>query len=207
MNFPNAMNEVLDRRRYDVLMGRRRELGEAIADFLQGILDFLGELFSFDVPFSFNNASGIIAAIFIIAGIIMAVVAVYAFVRSRSWKKRRHSLSDIFEEMKHCTLDELLQLSESAADRRLAVRYKYIAVILSLNEKNRIFIEPHATNSIILKQLKRSAPELAPHFSQVAEAFHYAWFGHKALNDQAFAEFNSAVTALLSYKGERHAEK
>jgi hypothetical protein len=78
------------------------------------------------------------------------------------------------------------------------VRYKYIAVILSLNEREIIRISPAATNAIILRQIKKSAPEISAPFYEIAETFHYAWFGHKMLGGDKLGSFSAAVDKVVS---------
>jgi hypothetical protein len=183
-------------------MERRVDAGEVIGNSLNRFLDYFFELFSFEVPFSLPSDTGMIAAIFLIVAVVIAAVAAHVFIRTRlnSRVPVRHALADIFEEMKNHTVAELLELS-NCENRRVAVRYKYIAVILALNEKNIIVIEPSATNAIILKQIKSAAPEFAEPFSQITEVFHYTWFGHKILGDENFDVFNSAVSKVI-----RHAQ-
>jgi hypothetical protein len=203
MNFQDSMSEVLKDRRYDSLMGRQEavnETGEAIANFINGVLERFFDFLSFDMPFSVSdNTVGMVAAIFSIAAIVVAAAAAYVFVstRLRSGGTLSHALDDIFEEMKNRTAAELIELSDNAENRRIAVRYRYMAVILSLNERHIIVIEPSATNALILKQIKDSAPQFADSFSRITEAFHYTWFGHKSLGDEGFSEFNSAVGEVI----------
>jgi hypothetical protein len=118
---------------------------------------------------------------------------VRAFLRSRVPKQ--HTLEDIFEEMRMHTVSDLLEMSRSAENTRIAVRYKYIAAILHLNENDIITIEPSATNAVILRQL-RDTNFSAP-FSQIADAFHLTWFGHKDLSDENFQKFDLAVGAVV----------
>jgi hypothetical protein len=194
------MEEVLETHRYDFLMERRVSAGEAIGDFINNAIERLFELFSFDMPFIISNeATGLIAVVFSFIAVVVTSVAIYVFIRTRMNSRHviRHNLEDIFEEMKHHTVTELLELSNKANDKRVAVRYKYIAVILSLNERNTIVIEPSATNAVILKQIKAAAPEFAIPFSNITEVFHYTWFGHKNLKEESFNDFNSTVNKVI----------
>jgi len=206
MNFEDALNEVLQWPRYDRLTGRSTDISEIATEWIANLLDWI-----FDrLDFAFPDGSGInintVAAIFAIVGGIVALVAGFILVRSflRSRVPQQHDLSDIFEELArhNYTVSELIELSQRASDRRIAVRYRYIATLLALNEKQTIQIEPSATNAIIMRQVQTAAPQLATHFTMVANIFHLAWFGHKDIHDEAFQEFISAVDMLVSSQKE-----
>jgi len=202
MNFNDAMNDVLKTRRYDFLTGRRVDAGEYLNDLVNKFLKSISDLFSFEMSISASGGTGTVVVIFAVITVVLVAFAVYFLVRTklRSRKVVRHTLENLFEEMKHHTVEELMQLSESAENRRISVRYKYIAVILSLNERHIIVIQPSSTNAVILKQIKTALPELAVPFSQVTEAFHYAWFGHKELSEENYSSFIVAVNKLLYSK-------
>ena len=201
MNFYDAMHEVLETSRYDFLTGRRVDIREAFWDFIERILSWIFGNLSFNLPDGEGGAVGLIVAVFTIIALILVVIAAWVLVRNmRRREVVRHSLSDIFEELKSHTVAELLQLADTAENRRITIRYKYIAVILSLNENDIITIEPSHTNAIILRQIKTTAPALAESFAYVMEAFHLTWFGHKNLADEAFAEFNAAVNRAVQVR-------
>jgi hypothetical protein len=128
---------------------------------------------------------------------VVGFILLRAYLRSRVAVK--HALGDIFHEMKNFTVAELLELSRGAENQRIAVRYKYIAAILSLNERGIITIEPSATNAIILRQIKKSAPEIFADFSQIVDAFHLSWFGHKNLSENFFEKINFSVEAVMRH--------
>jgi len=201
MTFEESMNEVLESPRYDFLTGRRRDIREVIAEMIDSILDSLFGNLGWDIPDPVSENTAVIATVFSVVALIIISVAAFVLIRAflRMRIPKRHTLSDIFEELRTHTVAELLELSRSAPNRRTAVRYKYIAAILHLNENNIIVIEPSATNAIILKQIKNSAPQLSNHFSQIADAFHLTWFGHKNFSDENFEKFNDAVGAVVKH--------
>jgi hypothetical protein len=201
MNFREAMNEVLETSRYDDLTGRNVDIRESIARRLEEFFDNLFGGLDLNFPEMPTSNLDLIANIFGIVAIIIAAVALFVFVRTmlRLRIPKRHRLSDIFEELKNHTVAELLEISRNAENQRTAVRYKYIAAILSLNERGVITIEPSATNAIILRQLKNTAPQFHADFSKIADAFHLTWFGHKTLNEIAFENFGFAVEKVVEH--------
>jgi len=205
-DFQAAMYEVLETSRYDVLMGRRVRFQEVIVERITDWLYRFMSRFNFDTtPATANATRGIMSTTFVIIGIILAIVAVYFLYRSYRSRivDRKYDLSDIFEELanKNYTVADLLNLSKNATERRLSIRYLYIATILALNEHNIIDIKPSATNAIISRQVRNGAPSLLPHFKGVADAFHLAWFGYKNVPDDIFDNVHNQVIIITTYEG------
>lgn len=202
MNFQDSMYEVLQTSRYDFLTGRRVDIRETIFALIERVLLWLFDNFAFNMlsGVGSGNAS-LIATVFSVIAIVLVAIAAVVLIRAHVCSRVvvRHTFTDIFEEIKNCSVLEFLELSRTAKNRRVAVRFKYIAAILSLNEQDIILIKPSATNAIILRQIKSSVPELAAPFAQIADTFHLAWFGHKSLSDEAFDRFNSAVDRVIGY--------
>jgi len=201
MNFQDAMNDVLQSSRYDFLTGRRVDIRDTIDELLNRFFIWLFDNFSINIPGGTGGNTGVITFIFTVIAVALVAVAGFVLIRAylRSRVAVRHTLHDIFEELRNHTVAELLELSRTARNRRVAVRYKYIAVILSLNERDIIVIEPSATNAIILRQIKAAAPEYSMPFSQIADTFHLAWFGHKNLSDDVLGRFDSAVDRVVKH--------
>ncbi|MCL1862490.1 MAG: hypothetical protein FWF78_02870 [Defluviitaleaceae bacterium] len=197
--FEQAMNEVLETSRYDFLTGRRVDIRELLGEITGRFFTWLINNLDFNMPTGIGGNARTIATIFTIIVVILIMIALVVLIRAyrRSRIPKRHNLQDIFEEIKNHTVDELLELSNTAESRRVAVRYKYIAAILWLNENDIIVIEPSDTNKLILRQIKESAPSLVAPFSKIAEGFHLTWFGHKAFGDDDFAVFNEAVEKTI----------
>ena len=199
MNFNDAMNEVLKKSRYDFLTGRRVDVRVTIENFINRVLNWVFNNMNFRLPRGTDGNAGMIAVIFTTVAVLCAAVAAFILIRAyfRSRVKKRYDLSDIFAEMKDRTVEELLELSKNADNARIAVRYKYVAVILSLNERDVITIEPSATNAMIYAQLKKTAPVFSLPFSQIADVFHLTWFGHKNVESDVINRFNSAVNKVI----------
>ena len=202
--FPDAMREVLETSRYDELMGRGSHIQETIANALGNFFERLFNRFDFEFsPTAISTPRGIVSISFVAIGLILATIALIFMYRSLSNKIEEYEyyLEDIFEELakKNYTVMELIKLSEDAdTNRRLAIRYRYIATLLHLNEKQIIEIKPSATNAVIMSQISRATPQLLPSFKTVADAFHLAWFGYKDISDSDYSAFIAQVAALIS---------
>jgi hypothetical protein len=200
MTFHEAMYEVLETSRYDFLTGRRVDIRQVISDFINDVLNWIFGNAGIDLPAGSEINANMIVTIFTIVAVLIGVVAVAYFVRAyrKNPRLKRHKLEEIFEEARNHTVTELLDMSVSAENQRLAVRYKYIAALLWLDENDIIDIKPSATNRIVAYHLKSSAPHLYSPFLTIAYAFEYTWFGKKAINDADFASFDSAVGLIVA---------
>jgi uncharacterized membrane protein len=199
MTFDYAMHEVLETSRYDFLTGRRVDIREVIFELIDSVLTWIFENIGFNMPTGVIGDAGLIVTVFSAVAIIVIAVASFVLIRAylRSRVRKRHTIADIFEEIRNHTVAELLELSRDAENRRVAIRYKYIAAILHLNENDIIVIEPSATNAIISRQIRAAAPHLHDPFSRVAHAFHLTWFGHKHFSDENFSAFDLALGDIL----------
>ena len=206
MTFDDAMYEVLQHRRYDLLTGRRTDIVREISQWLgerliDALIWLLEQINLGDLAGDLGDDIALIAGIFAGIGTFVLILAAFVIVRAiwRLQREEKYDLSDIFEELAqgNYTVPELLQLSDSAADRRIAVRYRYIAALLSLNEREIIHISPAATNRLILQQIRQEASELVEPFRVVADVFHLSWFGHKELVSEMFIQFTQAVDILV----------
>jgi len=201
-DFYDALNEVLATSRYDRLTGRRISLREMVSEWFDDLLYRIFSGLNINIqPSDLGYNLDIIALVFVFIGIILVVVA--GVLLYRTYKRRNriqhHDLSDIFEELtrKNYSVAELITLSENAGDRRLAIRYRYIAALLALNEKHIIEIKPSATNALILRQVKDATPTLLAPFECTADVFHRAWFGYKSINDDVYEDFTKAVDTMV----------
>ncbi|MCL2498882.1 MAG: hypothetical protein FWE90_00930 [Defluviitaleaceae bacterium] len=199
MAFNDALHEVLETRRYDRLMGRTRNLREMIADFIDRHVTALLERLNIAFPQGDGDAD-LIPLLFAVIGGVLLAVGVIVFVRTliRGRKPKIHTLLDLFGELagKDLTVADLLAMSDNASDRRLSVRYRYIAALLALDEGNVIRITPSATNALILRELKKHHPALTQPFTVMADTFHLSWFGNKDINDGDFSFFCAAGDKL-----------
>jgi len=205
MTFYEAMQEVLQTSRYDWLTGRRVDIRTLISEWIVRFFENLFNNINLNIPtpqlgYDFN----ILSVIFMLVGAILLIVA--AVILFRVLMRRRsieyYDLSDIFEELKHHSVSDLVNLSDTATDRRFAIRYRYIAALLHLNEEHIIEIRPSATNAKILAQIKETYPSLVPVFEDMADIFHRGWFGYKNISDPVYDNFATAVDSILTTGGD-----
>ena len=200
--FDEALYEVLGWRRYDRLMGRAIDVWGWILDRLEWLLVQIIDRLNFADETEFNVDA--IATIFGIVGVLLAACAAVIIVRSliKNRMVRNYNLHEVFAELENrtYTVSELIALSDSVKEERYAVRYRYIAALLILGDRQIIKIEPSATNRIIENQIRKHAPYLAPVFAQIANTFHLSWFGYKQIGSEKFESFDGAIKELLNAK-------
>ena len=204
ITFYEALDEVLATSRYDRLTGRRVDLQERFNEWLEEALyNFFSNINWEAMPGQVGYNLNIIATVFMVIGAIL--IGVTGVILFRAYKGRRHvvshDLSDIFEALarKEYTVAELMDLSDNAADMRVAIRYRYIAALVCLNEKQVIIIKPSATNGIIAQQVKNTAPAIFPAFEYAADVFQRAWFGYKSIDNDAYQHFTHSINTLIAY--------
>ena len=196
--FDEALAEVLQLSRYDRLMGRSFDFWGFVLGRFEWLIEQIVSRLNFDTDVEFNTS--VIAAIFGIVGIILAITAAFIILRSlvAGRRSRSYNLHEVFRELENreYTVHELISLSDRVQEERFAVRYRYIAALLILNEKQVIKIEPSATNKIIEAQIRNQAPHIGPLFAQIAHVFHLSWFGYKKIGTDGFRSFASSIDEL-----------
>ena len=196
--FDEALKEVLSWRRYDRLMGRAVDAWGWVLERLEWLFNQIFDRLNFPDDTEFNVVA--IARIFGVVGILLAITAAVIIIRSliKNRMVRDYNLHEVFEELENraYTACELIALSDSMKDERYSVRYRYIAALLILGEKQIIKIEPSATNRLIEHQIRTHAPGLAPLFAQIAHTFHLSWFGFKKIGNESFEKYAKFVSEL-----------
>ena len=202
-DFYQAMQEVLQRPRYDVLTGRAVDYQQLIREALLSVVEAVFDAFinflrrlNFAVPNAPNyNLQAITTVFLIVTGALLALAlfgAVY-FLMKRHGRaaKEKASLSNIFDDIanKRFSLADLLKISEEHAKNgqyREAIRHRYIAVLVILNDKQIIRVEKSKTNAQLSSELHSASPALAQSFDNVVDTFHRSWFGLKPVDYQDF---------------------
>ena len=208
--FYEAMSEVLARPHYDILTGRAINHQQVIMEAIGRAVVSLLEQLQLHMPeYTEYNADTLII-IFVAASalLLFGIAAWVVFVlmkRRRNKIKTAADVSAIFEDIenKKFSLPELLQISRKLAEKnqfRDAVRIKYIAVLVSLDEKRTIRVKKSKTNAQLAGELAAAAPDLFNPFVIIVDIFHEAWFGLKNLDKDSYARFAFNAEEILDAK-------
>ena len=207
--FNRTMLEVLGDARYDKLTGRSVDFRQIVNDAARALLRFIIE----KLDIGFNELSGyntdIFTYIFIAVGALLLAAASGALLRGYLRRRRMGAPrdmtvipDDVYGEImrNRYGLEELLALSREhagASRMREAVRYRFIAVLVGLNERQAIRIEKYKTNAQLLQELAAAAPALTGAFTETVDMFHYAWFGYKPVRPERYAAFIEKTDSLI----------
>ncbi|MCL1999606.1 MAG: hypothetical protein FWG65_12665 [Turicibacter sp.] len=202
--FEQAMREVLERSQYDILTGRAVDYRQVVIDaILNGIINLL-ERINFNIPeeAEYNlQAFALMFAIF--AGILLFVVSMcvtYTLLKRR--RKSDEITSSIFDDIanKRLSLTDMMRLSKDYADRnnfREAVRYSYIAVLISLDDARIIRVDKSKTNAQLMQELKNH--EFSKSFDSVVDIFHKSWFGRKDIVATEYQDFQLSTQHIVNH--------
>lgn len=92
---------------------------------------------------------------------------------------------------------ERAQTLSAAGDLRSAVRYLYLATLLTLDEQGQLRYDRTRTNREYLASVAQS-PRLASTLGDVVDVFDRVWYGQQSLEPGAFARYSDLVKALRS---------
>lgn len=208
--FYDAMQEVLRRPRYDLLTERavdyRRTLTDAVERALTALLDRIpvGAVSLPDVNLDAVTYIFALVGALLILGSLSAVVWL---VMRRRHRKRDDAdalsfMEALFEDIsgERFRLDEVLRLRREHAERgefREAVRYGYIAVLVTLHKAKIIRVDKSKTNAQLVNEMSAAAPQDAPAFRDVVIVFQATWFGLKRIDAERYAAHHDHATLLL----------
>jgi len=208
--FYEAMREVLQRPRYDILTGRAIDYQQVIMDALRrAVINFLEKIFQHDPEapaynLEFITYTFIVVTTLLLLGTIVGII--YIFLKHRGQGAAEAlSVASLFDDIanRRFTLDDLLHLSHEYAKKgqfRDAVRHHYIAVLVDLHNKKTIRVDKSKTNAQLIRELTLAAPALSDSFVSVVDVFHDVWFGRKAVDENRYYHYKTNAEELLHEK-------
>ncbi len=104
------------------------------------------------------------------------------------------------------TFSEAQQMAEAArraGDRRNAVRYLYLAVLLWLDEQKLLSFQRELTNREYLSRL-RDQPPLYAQLTPIIATFEAVWYGLQTIDEHAFRAYEQQVATLIGQTGTRY---
>ena len=209
-SFYDAMQEVLNRPQYDILTGRSVDYQQLITEALGRAAISLLERVRLHMPDSPDYNIDALIFVFIVAAALLLLAtsmgATYLYLKHRKrrgrWDDVSSSVAAIFDDIenKRFSLSDLIRTSQEYAKNnqlRDAVRYYYIAVLVSLDDNRTIYVEKSKTNAQLAQELAAAAPDLFGPFTAVINIFHEAWFGQKSIDDNKYYNFVSCVEEII----------
>jgi len=171
----------------DFLETMRKSMEEWLLELLKRI---------FDQPMTSTPFTGGVSTAMVILGIVVLVALGITVAGLFSGMFRRtqavHGIlgETITEETTPDSLMEKGRIAEQSGDRRQAVRYGFIAVLLKMHRARMVFLDDAWTNQELYRHLEGSRFASLSSLKAVMEGFNAAWYGHKDLNGEVFAAWH-----------------
>jgi len=207
-DFDSGLQAALKMRKYDVLTGRSVDLRAAYRNFRDRLFEkyvvpFLQKMFYNLLGYVPNYNTETIKRFFIVICAVFAIAAaVFIFLKIRRKKNASLSVEDLLDSLQNGAvtyadlLAQALQLSQNG-NFRDAVRFEYAALLWALNIKGVIVLTDNKTNNALLREAAGFNARYYPDFSKVIGAFNAAWFGHKTISAQKYAQNRERVLKLI----------
>lgn len=204
ITFEKAVEEALKASKYDYLTGRKERLLDKIINIIFKILEkiFKGLNFKYHPSQSSVNPDtlqNIFLVIFVLM-IILVIGTVYYFYIKRT--KRMKVTSEIFDEFRQnkFTYEDLLKLSREAEEQdnyRMAVRFHYLTLILTMTDKNIVTVTDSMTGGQFLREVNKNAPRFAKGVNDTINMFYFLWFGNKTVESTFYNNYKSSYHKLI----------
>lgn len=133
--------------------------------------------------------------------LILTIVFLYIYKPSLFYfnKKKRLSAYTIKDEdIEGVNFDELAQQAIDKEDYTEAIRYTYLKVLQTLNEKEYITFDPNKTANEYVYEIKRT--ELIPDFRELTNRFIYYRYGNGEANRSICESYITLSRQLLEHK-------
>ncbi|MDR2899364.1 MAG: hypothetical protein LBU94_03540 [Clostridiales bacterium] len=192
--FEKAMEEVLKRSKYDYLTGRLENLRQIIANFIIDTLRKIFDMLNLDFSgFGPGINENVLANVFIVVGVVTAVIiiSIIVYLIIKRHKKNR-VIDDIFDEFRENTLSyaditDLILKYDNEGNHRLAVRYRYIGLIMLISSSGIVKITDAMTGGQFIKSVYSNANSLYIGTKDVVDMYYTLYFGHKDISEDVYS--------------------
>ena len=165
--------------------------GEAenlLARMLRWFSQWLADAFGVQVP------GELLTALEVLIYVLLGILAVYLVVRfvanapfNSLFSREAKAVANAAwteEELERADLDALLSEALAKGDYRLAIRYRFLKLLLGLSRGGHIEWHPEKTNSDYLREL--TDPVRRHEFQMASRIFEYTWYGEQSLNGEGY---------------------
>ncbi|MEM7163227.1 MAG: DUF4129 domain-containing protein [Bacteroidota bacterium] len=105
-------------------------------------------------------------------------------------------LNEVEETLEETELERLLREALESANFKLAIRLYFLMMLQKLDERNWIDYKKQKTNFLYLREMKNRSEY--SRFRELTHAFEYSWYGEVQLDQQLFAQVESAFRRFLN---------
>ena len=139
-----------------------------------------------------------------LVGVMVLAAVVFFFIRTlRANLVSHQDLEEAINGGKLSSSSALKQAQQLAAgaDYRSAVRYLYLAAVLSLDERGLLRFDKALTNREVLRQTS-TREQLKSDLRPVVETFDRVWYGLQPISDEQYHEYEQQVARAREVKSE-----
>jgi hypothetical protein len=142
--------------------------------------------------------------VLIIGALVLAGVAFFFWRNVRAHLVREAALAQDAAELNGLSASAAVKQAQSlaaGADYRQAVRYLYLAALLTLDERGVLRYDKTLTNRQVLRHARQSGDaDLAQTMSPVVDTFDSVWYGFAEVSDESYQAYNEQIKQVTQAK-------
>ncbi len=150
------------------------------------------------------NALGLDWIVLIIGALVLAGVAFFFWRNVRAHLVREAALAQDAAELNGLSASSAIKQAQTlaaGANYRQAVRYLYLAALLTLDERGVLRYDKTLTNRQVLRHARQSADtELAQAMSPVVDTFDSVWYGFTEVDDETYQTYAKQISQVTNAK-------
>jgi hypothetical protein len=188
--FTNALNkqiQSLDHMKYQkFFLQLYRGIVKAITNFLESFTNSLASVNDGSMVWARN-----IAIVFIVIFVVFIVIVIGFVIRNmRKDTKLRFILGEELDENSTVTtLQEKAQILYEKSEYRLAIRFRFIGMLLHLHETNILHHDESMTGLEMIKHLKEVEFTASSSFERLVSLFNLFWYGKDSIQLEDYDEW------------------
>lgn len=199
--FDNTVNKVLSKPGYKHLSGGFPDLINKIKEGLKEKIEaFLNAFFSniSDTP----KVSEGLSNIFLIIGLlILIIIIIFIVVKINKIRDKKVKISEIFgEKLDEDTSPESLRVKameyNSRGEYREAIRYEFIALLLSMHEKGLLILDETKTGDELYQFLRKNGYGKISAFKVLVNIFNSSWYGRKKYDLELYKKWEYSFNLI-----------
>lgn len=189
--FDRVVGQVLKKAEYRRLQKDYIDIIEKVRNTIMEWLEvILEKLFSMEAKLG-TSAFGISNGIVIICLILLVILVIVFFLSMKKVIGKSKTVKTIYgEKISSSTKSEDLRNKaieyREHGDYREAIRVGFISLLLKMNEKNLLYLDPTKTNEEMANILRNKNFIYVDIFQSLIYLFNEAWFGHKKIHEEEF---------------------